>query len=42
VGPHTFDFVKGDQKYSHKVEIKSGGSKRLHMNMATGELREIG
>jgi anti-sigma-K factor RskA len=42
VGPHTLEFVKGDQKYSHKVEIKSGGSQRLHMNMVTGELREIG
>ncbi len=42
VGPHTLEFVKGDQKYSHKVEIRSGGSRRLHMNMATGELREIG
>ncbi len=42
VGPHTLEFVKGEQKYSHKVEIKADGSKRLHMNMATGELREIG
>jgi hypothetical protein len=42
VGPHTLEFVKGEQKFSHQVEIKSGGSRRLHMNMATGELREIG
>jgi len=42
VGPHTLEFVKGEQKYSHQVDIKSGGSRRLHMNMTTGELREIG
>ena len=42
VGPHTLEFVKGDQKFSHQVEIKAGGGRRLHMNMATGELREIG
>ncbi|MGB2907673.1 MAG: PEGA domain-containing protein [Candidatus Aminicenantaceae bacterium] len=41
-GPHTLEFIKGEQKYSHKVEISSEGSKRLHMDMATGELREIG
>ncbi|MFA9454057.1 MAG: PEGA domain-containing protein [Candidatus Aminicenantaceae bacterium] len=41
-GPHTLEFIKGEQKYSHKVEIKAEGSKRLHMDMATGELREIG
>lgn len=41
VGPHTFEFVKGDSQVTKKHEIKPVQNLHLHMNMESGELREI-
>ncbi len=41
VGPHTFEFVKGDSQVIKKHEIKPVQNLHLHMNMESGELREI-
>lgn len=41
VGPHTFEFVKGESRITKKYEVKNLPSLHLHMDMESGELREI-
>jgi len=41
VGPHSFEFVKGDDRITKAHEVKPEPNMLLHMNMESGELREI-
>ena len=41
VGPHTFEFVRGESRVTKKYEVKNLPGLHLHMDMESGELREI-
>jgi hypothetical protein len=41
VGPHSFEFVKGEERIVKDHDVKPEPNMLLHMNMETGELREI-
>ncbi len=41
VGPHSFEFVKGEDRITKTHDVKPEPNLLLHMNMESGELREI-